>query len=58
MVSDTLQKREFVMMGIFEENGRAKKANYHYKFRQHENHPVLPEDHSILEQRMIFVHVY
>jgi len=41
---------------IFEENNRAKKTNYHYQFWQHENHPVLLDDHSMLEQRMTYVH--
>jgi len=44
------------MPGIFEENGQGKKTNYHYQFWQHENHPVLPEDYGMLEQRMTCVH--
>ena len=44
------------MLGIFEETGRAKKTNYHYQFWQHESHPVLPEDYSMLEQRVPYVH--
>jgi len=53
---DCLPAGEAGMLSIFEENGRAKKTNYHYQFWQHENHPVLLEDHSMLEQRMTYVH--
>lgn len=53
---DCLPAGEAGMLRIFEENGRVKKANYHYQFWQHENHPVLLEDHSMLEQRMTYVH--
>ena len=53
---DCLPAGEAGMLSIFEENGRAKKTSYHYQFWQHENHPVLLEDHSMLEQRMTCVH--
>ncbi|MCO5237048.1 MAG: hypothetical protein M9933_12340 [Chitinophagaceae bacterium] len=44
------------VLRIFEESGVVKNTNYHYQFWQHKNHPILLEDHSMLEQRMTYIH--
>ena len=56
IIKNRKESRRDWMLRIFEENSMAKKTNYHYQFWQHENHPVLLEDYSMLEQRMICVH--
>ena len=56
IIKNPKESRKDWMLSIFEENGRTKKTNYHYQFWQHENHPVLLEDHSMLEQRITYVH--
>ena len=56
IIKNPKESRKDWMLRIFEENGLAKKTNYHYQFWQHENHPVLLEDHIMLGQRMTYVH--
>ena len=56
IIKNPKERRKEWMLRIFEENGRAKKTNYNYQFWQHENHPVLLEDYSMLEQRVTYVH--
>ena len=55
IIKNRKESRRDWMLRIFVENSMAKKTNYHYQFWQHENHPVLLEDYSMLEQRMIYV---
>lgn len=56
IINKPRESRKNWMLDLFEKNGQRMKSNLRFQFWQHENHPVLPTNNEMLNQRMDYVH--
>jgi REP element-mobilizing transposase RayT len=54
--ANPLESRKEWMLRFFKEKGQANTQNENYQFRQHGNHPVEPDNVTILEQTLDYLH--